>query len=398
MPIKFSLEKYINPVFIETGTFGGDGVKKALEAGFEKIYSIEINEKYYKNAMKQFEKEIKEGRVNLILGDSVVCLPKILKNINCKATFWLDAHYSGGKTGRGSKDVPLLEELNAIAEPARNTHTILMDDVRLFGTEHSQDWSDVRLEKIITKLKSINKDYSISYEDGEVKNDVLVAEMKLNDAFIYFTWISASGGTFIWQILRTLFPSEDIYTAHEWVRTDKPVIITYRDLRDKVASAWRRRWGEYDLEGKLVNSPTFSQIRGAVDGVQRSIKDFNKCKIYYKNKKNILWLKYEDFYNNYELIFSKLEKFLNIKISHQLKQQAIKNSNIEKNTKRADIVRKESKRDDFRDYNAKNKIHSRHIYNKGKPGAWKEVIPKQHHSYLNEVLKENLEKWGYKND
>ena len=31
MPINFDLKKYINPVFIETGTYRGDGVKKALQ-------------------------------------------------------------------------------------------------------------------------------------------------------------------------------------------------------------------------------------------------------------------------------------------------------------------------------------------------------------------------------
>ena len=43
MPINFNLKKYKNSVFLETGTYQGDGIKKALEAGFEKIYSIEIN-------------------------------------------------------------------------------------------------------------------------------------------------------------------------------------------------------------------------------------------------------------------------------------------------------------------------------------------------------------------
>lgn len=173
MSMLFDLMKYINPVFIETGTYFGETVKRALKAGFEKIYSIEINKEFYENLLIKFEKEIKTGRVNLILGDSYECLPELLKNINCKATFWLDAHPMG-KAIKAIKAVPLIEELDAIAKHTINTHTILIDDVRLFS--NSPRWSDIQFDRIIIKLKNINKDYSISYETGIIKNDVLVAK------------------------------------------------------------------------------------------------------------------------------------------------------------------------------------------------------------------------------
>ena len=38
MSIKFNLRKYLHPVFIETGTYTGGGVQKALDAGFEQIH------------------------------------------------------------------------------------------------------------------------------------------------------------------------------------------------------------------------------------------------------------------------------------------------------------------------------------------------------------------------
>lgn len=180
MPIRFSLRKYLNPVFIETGTFHGEGVRKALRAGFKKIYSIELNKKYYNELVVKFEKQIKEGRVNLFCGDSLKVLPEILKGIECRVTFWLDAHYCGGDTARGSMTSPLLEELEEIGRHPVRTHTILVDDVRLLGTNANEDWSSVGFDQVVGRIKKINAGYKIGYEKGEVKNDVLAAEIGIS--------------------------------------------------------------------------------------------------------------------------------------------------------------------------------------------------------------------------
>jgi hypothetical protein len=76
--------------------------------------------------------------------------------------------------------VPLLKELALIGRHRIKTHTILIDDVRLFGTKGPEDWSGVTLDKVIDKLKSINRNYSIHYENGIewAQNDVLVAEIR----------------------------------------------------------------------------------------------------------------------------------------------------------------------------------------------------------------------------
>lgn len=42
MPLKFDLKKYLNKNFVESGTYKRDGIQKALNAGFQKIYSIEV--------------------------------------------------------------------------------------------------------------------------------------------------------------------------------------------------------------------------------------------------------------------------------------------------------------------------------------------------------------------
>ena len=70
-------KKFKNELFVESGTFLGNGLKCALDAGFEKCFTIEIHPHLYEKAQSRFENEIKEGRVISYLGDSEKLLPSI---------------------------------------------------------------------------------------------------------------------------------------------------------------------------------------------------------------------------------------------------------------------------------------------------------------------------------
>ena len=111
MPINFNLKKYLNKIFIETGTYNGDGVKEALNANFEKIYSIEID---YERFLKCSEMFKNFDNVKIIYGDSGSELSKLLEKIDENCTFWIDAHYCGDNGYIGEKWTPLKEELNQI--------------------------------------------------------------------------------------------------------------------------------------------------------------------------------------------------------------------------------------------------------------------------------------------
>ena len=82
MSINFSLLKYCNPIFTETGMGEGDGVKKALRSRFKKIYSIELSAKRYEGCSIRFKREIQRGQAELLLGDSAERLDSILRRIN----------------------------------------------------------------------------------------------------------------------------------------------------------------------------------------------------------------------------------------------------------------------------------------------------------------------------
>ena len=87
-------EKYPNPIFIETGSMGGDGIKQALDEGFKVIYSIELAEKWYLHCVERFKKV---PGVHMINGDSGELLEGLLKIIDKPTTFWLDGHEGARK-------------------------------------------------------------------------------------------------------------------------------------------------------------------------------------------------------------------------------------------------------------------------------------------------------------
>lgn len=168
-------------VFVETGTLHGDGVSKALAAGFKKIISIDIDPSIVGAARNMFSGN---NEVEIVLGDTKTVFPEVITKIGETCTFWLDAHWDGGIMG--AEMCPLYSELAAIMAHPVKDHTILIDDMRLVGVSPSHHWaSTVGRDGIKNLLLAINKDYQISYTDGDLgpqyggiaKNDIMVARL-----------------------------------------------------------------------------------------------------------------------------------------------------------------------------------------------------------------------------
>lgn len=166
-------QKYLSPVFVETGSYLGDGIQQAINAGFEKIISIELSDKYFSICKKKFENN---SNVTLIKGDSAFVLYDVIKDIDSKITFWLDGHHSCGDTALGAYWAPLMQELDAIKKHKRNDHIILIDDMRCWNVPnpiHGFSESD-----LVSKIKEIRNDYFLTREDSPVMtSDILVATL-----------------------------------------------------------------------------------------------------------------------------------------------------------------------------------------------------------------------------
>jgi len=127
--------------FIETGTFTGEMIE-AMRPHFQRLISIEMSPAIHDSARRRFDGD---ARVEILLGDSAVVLPRVLEQIREPALFWLDGHFMGGSTARTSEDTPVRHELSALLMHRVRRHLVLIDDARLFdGTAGYPTISELR--------------------------------------------------------------------------------------------------------------------------------------------------------------------------------------------------------------------------------------------------------------
>jgi len=160
MTIKEYSQKFNTSILVETGTYLGEMVDAQL-ANFSRIISIELSKEFYKRAKQKFRNN---AHVELLQGDSGKKLGEVVPSLREPALFWLDGHYSGGKTARGEKDCPVPEELNIILK-SNLPHVILIDDARLF--DGTRDYPDITRVKEI--IQAGNHDYTLETKDDIIR-------------------------------------------------------------------------------------------------------------------------------------------------------------------------------------------------------------------------------------
>jgi len=118
--------------FIETGTNLGE-MDFVLKNRFARIVTVELSPDYHARAVRRLGRF---GHIECLCGDSGVVLPSVLARMTEPCLFWLDAHYSAGKTAKGEVETPISAELDvALRHPVRG-HVVLIDDARLFDGTH----------------------------------------------------------------------------------------------------------------------------------------------------------------------------------------------------------------------------------------------------------------------
>ncbi len=157
MPISsHNLKYFLNKTFVETGSSGlGLGISSALIAGFQNVYSVEINPKLYKECKLIFEKD---SRVHLSLGNCGDWIESTLNLIGQPCTIYLDAN------GWEMSESPLITSLNAIIKTGEKNHLILIDDQNpeLLTKENLTANLKQKIDTGWLKLiKEINQNYSI---------------------------------------------------------------------------------------------------------------------------------------------------------------------------------------------------------------------------------------------
>ena len=172
---------------IETGTYMGDTTLFLANSGAcERVYTIELNKRFYLEAKQRFQSEVDNGNENAkkivaLHGDSGDVLRnfegfKSMKGRNI--LYFLDGHYSYLDTARGKEDSPILRELDFIFNVHRKSNevqVVLIDDAREFrgsrlregegGDNNSEVIFYPELGKILDKLCESDPTAFVDLED-----------------------------------------------------------------------------------------------------------------------------------------------------------------------------------------------------------------------------------------
>jgi hypothetical protein len=187
MPIAFNLEdlrkEHNCSVYFETGLWDPRtevSSRAALNAGFKKVFCVEIREDWVALGLQEFKEHVDTGKFNLILDDSANIKNHLVGDIfQEKTMFFLDAHVDNQFIHNYKYKCPLFDELEAIGSLERKDNVILVDDLRIIKNSFPWDersYGDIDfLQKIKDKILSINTDYKFTTLDGHVKDDVLCA-------------------------------------------------------------------------------------------------------------------------------------------------------------------------------------------------------------------------------
>lgn len=149
-------------IFVETGCHVGNSLLHAIHSGYTNLYSCDIDLSSVSESISRISPHCEKFKIEHT--DSISFFKNILPTIDQKVTFWLDAH---------GPSVPTWGELDLIKtlSPVKN-HSIVIDDIPIYFSNSRQKLED--------KIKEINPEYEISYEDirGDGSEYVLVAIIK----------------------------------------------------------------------------------------------------------------------------------------------------------------------------------------------------------------------------
>jgi len=182
MPINFPLETFrkVSDVFCETGTYHGDAIIKAFDAGFKKISTIEIspiNQKIAQDRFLQHTKHNKKIVSNFILGDAEDKISELvdfaLSYNDNHPIFWLDAHthyFENGEKTPGSA-CPLITEIREINSKFHGQAIVLIDDLRIISSLEKSSQKNLRF-RIKAALTSLFNPEKLSELDSNWGSEV----------------------------------------------------------------------------------------------------------------------------------------------------------------------------------------------------------------------------------
>ncbi|MEM8777522.1 MAG: hypothetical protein AAGF26_01355 [Cyanobacteria bacterium P01_G01_bin.49] len=188
-----------------------------------------------------------------------------------------------------------------------------------------------------------------------------------------------SGSTLIYNVLREVFPEKFVEKGHVYskINSKYPIVVTYRHPLDSIASSIQR-YG-LPLTDKVIEEQILELDSNGVWDV-----------LNLKGKPNVLMLRYEDFSNNFNFIYSELESFFGIEISQEKKELIKDKYKIEA------VERMIESKESFDDFDPVTHLHGKHISKyKGQPGYYLNFFKSSQVDYLEDIYRKYLLELNY---
>lgn len=186
-----------------------------------------------------------------------------------------------------------------------------------------------------------------------------------------------SGSTLVYNILREF--SNVRKTHNISVKNGQLYVITYRHPYNCIISSLLRN--EKKINSLNIKSEISEYLKnGGKDLLENDLL-----------KKNILLLQYEEFFNNYEVIYNKLENFLNINIDENKKIELSKKYHI------TNVKKMTNKYKTFKEYDKTTHLHGKHISEYDGQTDYKKILSENDIYSLkeNKSLNEIIKKFNY---
>lgn len=168
-------------IFCETGSFHGDGIDLAMQAGYDRILSMDIDGANVAYCQERFgliptdDCPAQNAHIGVTCGDSATGLLKMMKYVKEPTMIWLDAHSQLFDDEPVTENpFPLLKELQQLSKHQIKTHTILIDDILMLTHPDVTGWNK---ETIENALLMINPAYRLTYLSNPIVNNILMAHV-----------------------------------------------------------------------------------------------------------------------------------------------------------------------------------------------------------------------------
>ena len=208
--IKKIKEVYPIDNFVETGTYLGETSYWA-STQFKHTHTIEISDELHQEATKRYSKI---ENLHFHLGDSKDVIPKIVKQLDGPALFWLDGHWCGRNTGGKGNLCPVMDELQAASSVKGSV--ILIDDLRCFlgpmAFDSEENYPSVH--EIILYLHERLPDNYVTFHDDTIIcapsaiKEIIDADWKLHFPKRYPNTFKNKISKMAWRIKRMNFNNE----------------------------------------------------------------------------------------------------------------------------------------------------------------------------------------------